>query len=100
MSNMVFCRGCGKQIHESAPLCPQCGAPQVFPNSGGKSRTTAGIFAILLGGIGAHKFYMGQVGMGVFYLLFFWTFIPAIAGLIEGIIYLSESDAAFAKRCK
>ena len=25
---MVFCRGCGKQIHESAPTCPTCGATQ------------------------------------------------------------------------
>jgi uncharacterized membrane protein YhaH (DUF805 family) len=25
---MVFCRGCGAQIHESAPMCPKCGAPQ------------------------------------------------------------------------
>jgi uncharacterized membrane protein YeaQ/YmgE (transglycosylase-associated protein family) len=25
---MIFCRGCGKQIHESAPNCPQCGATQ------------------------------------------------------------------------
>jgi uncharacterized membrane protein YvbJ len=25
---MVFCRGCGKEIHESAPMCPHCGAPQ------------------------------------------------------------------------
>jgi hypothetical protein len=26
---MVFCRGCGKQIHETAPACPGCGAPQL-----------------------------------------------------------------------
>lgn len=26
--SMVFCRGCGKQIHETAPACPTCGAPQ------------------------------------------------------------------------
>ncbi|PUA19507.1 hypothetical protein C7W93_06515 [Glaciimonas sp. PCH181] len=26
---MVFCRGCGKEIHDSAPLCPHCGASQV-----------------------------------------------------------------------
>ena len=26
--SMVFCRGCGKEIHESAPVCPHCGAPQ------------------------------------------------------------------------
>ena len=25
---MVFCRGCGKEIHETAPTCPHCGAPQ------------------------------------------------------------------------
>ena len=23
--NMVFCRGCGKEIHETAILCPHCG---------------------------------------------------------------------------
>ena len=26
---MVFCRGCGQQIHDSAPSCPKCGAPQL-----------------------------------------------------------------------
>ncbi|QVM96597.1 DUF4190 domain-containing protein [Pseudomonas sp. SORT22] len=25
---MVFCRGCAMEIHETAPSCPQCGAPQ------------------------------------------------------------------------
>ncbi|WP_432239565.1 zinc-ribbon domain-containing protein [Herbaspirillum robiniae] len=25
---MVFCRGCGKEIHDTAPFCPQCGATQ------------------------------------------------------------------------
>lgn len=25
---MVFCRGCGKEIHETAPSCPHCGALQ------------------------------------------------------------------------
>jgi Tfp pilus assembly major pilin PilA len=29
---MVFCRGCGKEIHESAPTCPKCGAPQHAPS--------------------------------------------------------------------
>lgn len=28
---MVFCRGCGKEIHESAPSCPSCGAVQAIP---------------------------------------------------------------------
>ena len=25
---MVFCRACGKEIHDTAPLCPFCGAIQ------------------------------------------------------------------------
>lgn len=28
MSEMVFCRGCGKSIHVTATGCPGCGAPQ------------------------------------------------------------------------
>lgn len=31
--SMVFCRGCGKEIHESAPTCPHCGATQAAPPS-------------------------------------------------------------------
>lgn len=60
-----------------------------------KSKTTAGILAILLGGIGAHKFYLGQTGMGILYLLLSWTFIPAIVGFVEGIIYLTTNDHNF-----
>ncbi len=28
LHGMVYCRGCGKEIHESAVACPQCGAVQ------------------------------------------------------------------------
>lgn len=28
---MVYCRGCGKEIHESAPTCPHCGFVQNTP---------------------------------------------------------------------
>jgi len=31
--SMVFCRACGKDIHESAPTCPNCGAPKVLLSS-------------------------------------------------------------------
>lgn len=30
---MVICRGCGKEIDESAPTCPHCGAPQGIKSS-------------------------------------------------------------------
>jgi TM2 domain-containing membrane protein YozV len=63
-----------------------------------KDKTSAGVLGILLGGIGAHKFYLGQTGWGIVYLLFCWTLIPGIAGLIEGISYLSMSQGQFDAR--
>ena len=55
----------------------------------------AGVLAILLGGLGIHKFYLGKIGLGIVYLLFCWTGIQAIIGLIEGIIYLCSNDENF-----
>lgn len=60
-----------------------------------KSKIAAGLLGIFLGGIGVHKFYMGKIGMGILYLLFCWTGIPAIVGFIEGIIYLCSNDENF-----
>ena len=100
--NEKYCASCGQPILKQAELCPKCGVRQkpAFVQSA-KSRTTAGILGILLGGIGVHKFYLGKTGFGVLYLVFCWTFIPAIIGLIEGIIYLTMSDEAFQeKHCK
>ena len=53
------------------------------------------VLALLLGGIGAHKFYAGKIGTGICYLLFCWTAIPAIIALIEGISALCKhADAS------
>ena len=60
-----------------------------------KSKVTAGVLGILLGGLGIHKFYMGKIGMGILYLVFCWTYIPAIVGFVEGIIYLCSNDENF-----
>jgi hypothetical protein len=38
---------------------------------------------LFLGGLGAHKFYMGETGLGILYLVFFWTGIPSIVAFIE-----------------
>jgi TM2 domain-containing membrane protein YozV len=48
----------------------------------GKSTTTGTLLAIFLGGFGAHRFYLHD-NLGLFYLLFFWTFIPSALGLVE-----------------
>ncbi len=99
-ANHVFCRGCGAHIHESAPACPKCGAEQRAhrPAAGATEKVTAALFALLLGGFGAHKFYLRRWVQGILYLLLCWTFIPAIIAFIEGIIYLTMSDAEFQRR--
>lgn len=60
-----------------------------------KSRIAAALLAFFLGGLGIHKFYLGQTGWGIVYLLFCWTGIPAIAAFVEFIMYLVMSDDAF-----
>ena len=60
-------------------------------------RTTAGLLAILLGGYGVHKFYLGYSTPGIITLaLTLFTCIGGtIIGIIEGIKYLSMTDEEF-----
>ncbi len=60
-----------------------------------KNKTAAGLLALFLGGLGVHKFYLGQGGVGIIYLLFFWTFIPALLALYDGIVLLTMEDNLF-----
>ncbi|HAF45145.1 MAG: hypothetical protein A2100_00060 [Sideroxydans sp. GWF2_59_14] len=99
-----YCSECGAIIKVKAVICPKCGVRQSGPSatinlgplaSNGKSRIAAALFAFFLGGFGAHKFYLGQIGLGILYLVFCWTFIPAFIAFIEFILYLTMSDDAF-----
>ena len=93
------CKYCGEAIVVEAPQYQASQAPPVYSSNGvpiaSKSKITAGLLGIFLGGIGAHKFYLGKIGMGILYLVFCWTYIPVIVGFIEGIIYLALSDEEF-----
>jgi TM2 domain-containing membrane protein YozV len=70
--------------------------------SSGK-RVVAAILAILLGGLGVHKFYLGMTTPGIILLAItlvscgtLWP-VTAIIGLVEGIMYLTKSDEEFDK---
>ena len=67
-------------------------------------RRRVGWMAILLGGLGVHKFMLGYRTAGTIMLLIGvlgWipfalpTLAIMIVGMIEGIIYLNKSDADF-----
>lgn len=61
-------------------------------------RIAAAILAILLGDFGIQHFYTGQTLRGILDILFCWTGIPAIIGLVEGIIWLCDDEASWAER--
>ncbi|HBB33755.1 MAG TPA: hypothetical protein DDZ80_19305 [Cyanobacteria bacterium UBA8803] len=63
-----------------------------------KSRKVAALLAfsgVVMPISGFHKFYLGQPGWGVLYLLLSWTPIPRIASGIEGVWYLLQSAEQF-----
>jgi TM2 domain-containing membrane protein YozV len=71
---------------------------------GSEKKIVAGILAILLGGFGVHKFYLGYTKEGII-MLVVWVLglvafglgplIMGVIALIEGIIYLTKSDEDF-----
>lgn len=80
----------------------------VSATPGSKSKVTAGLLAIFLGGLGIHKFYLGFTGPALVFLLvntvgflitWILAFIPNFAlgviAFVEGIIYLTKSDEEF-----
>jgi TM2 domain-containing membrane protein YozV len=99
--SMVHCRGCGQKIHETAPACPHCGAPQravtasapaipglTFTGPHGKSWLALFVLCFFAGFLGVHRFYVGKVGSGIAQLLTFgglgfwilWDFIQICRG--------------------
>lgn len=104
------CFACAAILDVRAELCPKCGvrqptmpgamtvAPVMALAPSTRSKTSAGVFALLLGGIGVHKFYLGQTAAGVLYLLFCWTLIPSLIAFIEALVLFGMSDDAFARK--
>ena len=115
----IQCPECSESISNQSASCNNCGFPiaKLAPfnavppplptqnhttivrvNSSSKSRSVAILLALLLGGLGIHKFYLGQILWGILYLLFCWTFIPLIISIIEVIILLFMDDSEFNRR--
>ncbi len=64
---------------------------------GAEKKLAAGICGILLGGLGVHRFILGDATGGILRIVI--TVVTcgfgSLIGLIEGIIYLTKSDEEF-----
>ena len=87
-----FCPTCGEKVHKKAEICPHCGV-RIAPPANSISKLALLLITFFFGGIGGHKFYQKKYLLGVLYLLFFWTYIPSIAALVEFFIYAFKSEA-------
>jgi TM2 domain-containing membrane protein YozV len=95
LSEKKHCQNCGADTSPNQVICTKCGVSLTTKRVGSKNKAIAGVLAILLGGLGIHKFYLGSWGLGILYLLLCWTFIPAIIALIEGILLLVMDEMKF-----
>ncbi len=107
---LAQCDYCKAMIDAELSECPQChvqvfkshrsgyrapDAQQSYHPKRYKSRGTAAALALFLGGLGIHYFYLEQPGKGVMCLLFCWTFIPAVLGLLTAISIMSMDEDKF-----
>lgn len=60
-----------------------------------KDKNLAAILAFLLGGLGIHRFYLGQPILGILYLIFCWTFIPLCLSIIDFFVFIFMSQNRF-----
>lgn len=66
--------------------------------SNSPNRIACAVCAILLPGFGVHNFLLGKVGLGIVDILFCWTGIPELVGLVKGIVWLCMTDEEFAAK--
>lgn len=101
-----FCQGCGTSTLPKQILCTKCGVALSPARSGGDSKKlAAGVFALLLNGLGIHKFYLGYTTEGLIMLLVTLlagvvtcgatSLIMSVIGIVEGVVYLTKSDEDF-----
>ncbi|NIL98659.1 MAG: NINE protein [Planctomycetales bacterium] len=64
---------------------------------GADKKVLAGVLGILFGGLGIHRFVLGDATGGILRIVItiFTCGAGSLIGLIEGIIYLTKSDEDF-----
>lgn len=63
-----------------------------------KDKTTAAIFALFLGWLGIHRFYLRQPGLGILYLILMIFGVSFVLGIIDAIVLLAMDPREFDRR--
>lgn len=85
-----YCYNCGQPTVPGAAACTSCGVALNNVTAGSKSKMTAGLLGIFLGGFGVHNFYLGYTGKAIAQIALTFCFgAGAVWGLIEGILILT-----------
>jgi len=58
-----------------------------------KNKNNYALLALFLGSFGAHKFYVGQIGKGILYILF--APITFFIGILSGVKWFLSSEESF-----
>lgn len=74
---MVFCRGCGKELHDTAPTCPHCGAPQA-----------------IISGLGGPRSIGKLIGWCIVWTAALWFASLVVLGVIAGAMDPQDAQAA------
>ncbi len=89
----IYCQSCGNLMDKMSPACGQCGAKNTFVESG-RSKVAAGFLALFLGGLGVHRYYLGQ-WWGIFYIPFGVFGVSFPITLVEAIYFWSCSKSSW-----
>lgn len=60
-----------------------------------KNKNTATLLAVFMGIFGGHRFYLGQYGLGMLYLILSWTLFPLALGLLDALVFIFQSEERF-----
>lgn len=90
-----YCYKCGTLLQKHMQVCPKCFTPPVHLTA--RNKTLAGFLALFLGGLGVHRFYLGQ-WWGIFYIAFWFTFIPSLVSIVEALVFWFTSDERWNKK--
>lgn len=63
-----------------------------------RNKTTAGLFALFLGWAGIHRFYLGQIGLGILYFFLMFFGVSLILGIIDAIVFFGMDEEDFNKK--